>query len=498
MRQINSFIKQLQRRLNRLMALRELLNAAVVFLCGALVASLCYVLRGYKVNWNWYFLPLAFAIIFFMLRYVGKYCSRQNAANYADRHFDLKNALVSELDFAGVQGPFHELRREQTEKLCVRDKLKKIKLKIPGKTLLIAAGLLLLTSLLSALDDSAEIKKARETETNMRENTERLNQELKKKFEEMLKKLTPQEKKLLKKNGLNEEINKLKPQKELKEALRQYGKLEKKVRSLAARMELTEKERLLSMMARKLMKSNMTRQFGEKLNEKKYREAAKELRRNKLQNSDLKNKSEQLKKQRLQRIMEKMLESAREAKQTKSSLTKKIEKLLDSLNKCDNKQNCDNFEEINGDIDELGEELEKIGDAEKFLEKLKRMCKACNKAQSDCKAGCKAGCPAIGGTSKGKGKGIGSGKAGNFDNKAKDPDDKGYVAGLKGQKNKGSSRMKIEEAATGHGVKTRSEREVKAQFKRQMEAFISRDDVPPAMKTGVKEYFTKIHKDNEE
>jgi hypothetical protein len=495
MQQINNFIRQLQRRLNQRMALRELLNAAIVFFSGALVVALIYVLRGYKVDWRWYFLPLAVSVIFFLLRYVGKYCNRQRAANFADHHFDLKNALVSELDFARKKGPFHKLRRDQTEKLCVRDKLKKIKFQVSRKTLLTAAGLLLLTLLLSMLDDSAAVRNARDAENRMQETTENLNKELKKKFEEMVKKLTPQEKKMLKKSGLPEEIKKLESKKELKEALRQYGKLERKIRSLAARMDLTEKERLLRMMARKLMKSKDTRNFGEKLNEKKYREAAKELKSNKLKDPELKSKSEKQKKLRLQRIMEKMLESASEAGKSKSSLSKKIEKLMESLGKCSNKQKCDNLDEINGDIDELGKELENIEDAEKFLEKLKKMCKACNKCQAGCKA-CKAAC--MGGQGKGTGKGIGSGGAGNFNNKAKDPDDKGYAAGLKGQKNKGSSRMKIEEAETGHGVKTRSERKVKVYDKRQVEAFISRDDVPPAMKSGVKEYFTKIHTDNEE
>jgi hypothetical protein len=172
-----------------------------------------------------------------------------------------------------------------------------------------------------------------------------------------------------------------------------------------------------------------------------------------------------------------------------SSLAKNIEKLLESLNECDCKELGD-LDEINAELDELCDKLCELDDAKKFLARLKGMCKACNNAQCLCKAGF----PAIGKGGKGIGKGIGTAGAGNFNNKTKDPENKGYVTGLKGQKNKGSSRIKIEEAATGHGVSRRSERAVKADFKRRMESFISRDDVPPAMKTGVKEYFTKIHK----
>lgn len=489
MRQIDSFIKKLQRRLNIQMALREMCNASLVFLSGTVLIALIYFFRGYRVDCGWYFIPLTVAFIFFLLRYVSKYCRLQNAADYADRYFDLKNALISELDFAGRSGAFHELRRQQTKDLCNTDKLKTIRLKLPRKILLTALVLLLLSGFLSMLDDSERVRNTRAREQIIEKNTEELNKELKKKFAEMVEKLKPQEKKMLKESGLIEAVKKLSKEKDLKKALRQYGKLENEINKFAARMKIAEKERLLRMMAKKLMESKMTRSFGQKLNSGKYREAGKELKDSKLKDIDPKNKAEQLKKLRLKRTLEKMLESAKDADQMNNSLAKNIEKLMESLNKCDSKKECADLDEINGEIDKLSDKLCDLEDAKKFLAKLKGMCKACNNAQSLCKS------PSPGmGKGGGKGKGIGTANAGNFDNKAKAPDNKGYLTGLKGQKNKGSSRIKIEEAATGHGVSRRSERVVKAEYKRQMESFISRDDIPPTMKTGVKEYFTKIHK----
>ena len=160
------------------------------------------------------------------------------------------------------------------------------------------------------MDDSESIRNARDRAAQIEKTSDEINKELKKKYQEMLKKLKPHEKKLLKKSGLTEKFKKLKKQKELKKALRQYGKLEREIKNFSARMKLAEKERLLRMMAKKLMKSKMTRQFGKKLNSGKYREAAKELRRNKLNDIDPKNKLEQMKKLRMKRILEKMLESA--------------------------------------------------------------------------------------------------------------------------------------------------------------------------------------------
>ena len=491
MRQIDNFIKQLQKRLNFHMALREMCNAALLLLSGTLLIAAVYFFRGYRVDCRWYILPLVLAIIFFLLRYVSKYCKQQTAADYADRHFDLKNALVSELDFAGQSGAFHELRRRQTKELCADEKLKTIKLKLSRKTLSIIAGLLILTILLSMMDDSKSVRDAREREKKMEKTTEEINKELKKKFAEMLRKLKPKEKKKLKQSGMVEAVKKLSKEKDLKKALRQYGKLEREIKKFAARMKLAEKERLLRMMAKKLMKSKMTQNFGQKLKSGKYREAGKELKRNKLKDADPKNKSEQLKKLRLKRILEKMLESAKDADQMNSSMAKDIKELSKSLKKCDGKQQEGDIDEMNSKLSELSDKLGEIEDAKEFLAKLDKMCKACSKAQS----ACKSGKPGMGkNDNAGKGKGIGSAAAGNFNNKTKDPEKKGYISGLKGLKNKGASRIKVEEAASGHGVSRRAERAVNATTKRQMESFISRDDVPPAMKTGVKEYFTKIHK----
>lgn len=491
MQKIDHFIKQLQKRLNFHMALREMCNAVLLFLTGTLLVATIYVLRGYRVDCRCYFIPLAIALIFFILRYIAGYCKQAAAADYADRYFDLKNALVSELDFAGKSGAFHELRRQHTEKLCVSEKLKTIKFKLPRKVISMLVGLLVLTILLSMMDDSKYVRDARTKEERIEKTTEELNKELKKKFAEMLKKLKAKEKKILKESGLVEAVKKLSKEKELKKALRQYGKLEREIKKFAARMKMAEKERLLRMMAKKLMKSKMTQRFGKKLNSGKYRDAGKELKRNKLKDSDPKNKSEQLKKLRLKRILKKMLESAKDAEQMNSSMAKDIKELLKSLNKCDGKQQEGDIDEMNAKLSELSDKLGKIEDAKNFLAKLDKMGKACNSAQSTCKSGH----PGMGeGDKAGIGKGIGSASAGNFDNKTKDPDNKGYISGLKGLKNKGSSRIKVEEAASGHGVSRRAERAVNAPSKRQMESFISRDDVPPAMKTGVKEYFTKIHK----
>ena len=485
--QIDRFIQQLQRKLNLFTAIRESVKALVLLLAGCIGVALIYVFQGYKVNCLWYLLPFTVAVVFFVLRYISKYCSSRRAAAYADKHFGLSDALVSEMDFSGREGAFHKLRRKQTGSLCASNKLQGIKLNLSRKLLLIAALLLAGTVSLSMLDDSERIRNARAAEAEMEDVSEQLNNELKKKYAEMLKKLKPEEKKKLEKSGLTDALKKLKKQKKLKDALRQYGQLENKIRKFTARMKFAEKQRLLKMMAQKLMKSKMTRQFGQKLNAGKYRDAAKELMRNKLAKADLNNKDGELKRLRLERTLEKMLESAKDAGKMDSEMSKKLQKLLESLKEFDKDIDWDKLEEINGELCEICGDLEDLEDAEKFLLMLGKMRKQCNNAQFACRS--KSACMSC----NGKGKGIGAGIAGNFDNKNKDPDDKGYMTGLKGQKKGGSSRIKVEQAGSGYGVSRRSERKVKAQFKRRMESFISRDDVPPGMKSGVKEYFTIIH-----
>jgi hypothetical protein len=52
----------------------------------------------------------------------------------------------------------------------------------------------------------------------------------------------------------------------------------------------------------------------------------------------------------------------------------------------------------------------------------------------------------------------------------------------------------IENSASGSAISQRRARKVNNEFSYKMEEFIERNDVPDGMKTGVKRYFSDLHK----
>ncbi|MFC4992425.1 hypothetical protein [Rubritalea tangerina] len=69
----------------------------------------------------------------------------------------------------------------------------------------------------------------------------------------------------------------------------------------------------------------------------------------------------------------------------------------------------------------------------------------------------------------------------------------GALEQLSGQKGGGPSLSKIEEAESGSGVSGNYTTKKAQDFSRQMESFVERDDVPEELKSGVREYFKRIH-----
>jgi len=76
--------------------------------------------------------------------------------------------------------------------------------------------------------------------------------------------------------------------------------------------------------------------------------------------------------------------------------------------------------------------------------------------------------------------------------------DNGQNTKLKGLKGKGPSLTQVQAADDGDGVATRGAEAKQREFERQFESFVDREDIPEDLKNGVKEYFTNIHRVDEE
>ena len=76
--------------------------------------------------------------------------------------------------------------------------------------------------------------------------------------------------------------------------------------------------------------------------------------------------------------------------------------------------------------------------------------------------------------------------------------DEGKYARLPGVKGKGPSQIQVLDTGTGSGVSRLRPTRRSTEFKKQVESFIQREDVPEDVKSGVKKYFETIHQVPEE
>ena len=142
------------------------------------------------------------------------------------------------------------------------------------------------------------------------------------------------------------------------------------------------------------------------------------------------------------------------------------------------------------DLDKLNKYLKKMAVKRKASQKLSKLCKACSQCQGSLSQ-CACNSPNAGGK-----------KAGWGSNTARrdveeELTDNGQTTALTGIKGEGPSLTKIESADEGTGTSTRKAVERERKFQRQYESFVSREDVPNEVKTGVKRYFQLIHQIDE-
>ena len=71
--------------------------------------------------------------------------------------------------------------------------------------------------------------------------------------------------------------------------------------------------------------------------------------------------------------------------------------------------------------------------------------------------------------------------------------DNGQTTQIKGIKGAGPSLTAVEAADSGSGVSPRRGTAREREFKHQFESFVQREDVPEAVRDGVKQYFQIIH-----
>jgi tetratricopeptide (TPR) repeat protein len=364
--------------------------------------------------------------------------------------------------------------------------------------------------ILAMLDSSPRVIAAEARQRLTLTTTDKINQDLRKELKALEQKLSPTEKKLLKQTQLDKLVNNLKLRDKFKDAMRQYAKLEKVLNRLSANQQFKSNQRLLNEIARQLLKAGTTKKLGQQLLNGKYRQAGQLLREFK-QTGDSQRNLEKLKK-----VLAKMKKAAEQLVGNKSKFKERLSALKKAIDRYDKKlQQAAKMSDSNTkealaqaeqqadeQLDNLSEALEQQQVTDEFIKKLMKMRRAMQKAQQQMRgmqqgAGMKGqgGMPIKGqGMQVGSGAKVGSAVAKNSREQGDKLNAVGKERKLTGQKGRGASQKMIENSASGSAISQRRARKVNNEFSYKMEEFIERNDVPDGMKTGVKRYFSDLHK----
>ena len=532
---IIQFLKRVTARLN----LNRAARIAGWALFGAGVAMLVHAIyfrvQGELVPWTGAMLVLGAAGLVGFFLWLGNRPSLADAAHVADEKFDLKDGLVSALQFGeeGKEGEVYELQRKGVENKVENLKAEEIKVTYPGRWAAVGAGALAVALWMGFLPPSEAVQARMDREQMTSDRTEEIKKELEEMVEEIIEDLSDDEKEVLNPDELKEWVAELKQTKDQREAMKQLARFEQKLSKAMAGLETREEEETMKLAAAELSKSDMAaaRQLGKKIEAKDFDLAAEDLKKatKKLTDQDIKKmtaeqkkmKAEDLKK--LREMTKRMANAAKnrtprqgKMRDAKGKLAKAngkdLKQLMEDADDAveDFEDMLDDMEEMDGDMEEMEEgECEMCDKMGKLQGKMKRMgakrkmkgkMKKLRAGLGKCQSFAMGKSQMLGlAQSMAEAKGAGGLKpgVGTDSTRRKERDkltDNGNGTELKGQHGEGPSVTAVEEAESGTGISGRNvEAEKARQFQRKMEAFVRRDDVPEEVKMGVKEYFERVH-----
>lgn len=543
---IDKFVKQVRERLNRHFWLDILIRCMCAAGVVLIIVGLSYILRGYHVPLFWYPAVVFLAVIVTSGLWLFFRRSFDDAAIHTDKHFKLKDAVCSYKGFSNAhkQGGIYDLQAGHTkaelEKVSVTD----VRYKWPARTIGLCIVLMFSSGLLALKADNPKIAQRRQTAEQMLLDTEQINEQIKDTLEQIKEQAKEDDiEKLVAPDKLQAMVDELKKTPDLKDAMRQYARLEKKLNDVLSKLQQRKDEQLYEKMGKALQKHERAKALGNRLIKKQYKEAAIELQKFKIdKKSPIENQRKQLK--QLKSISERM---ANEARQNKSSsnaakLAKSLDKAASNLSKALNSSSkgsgsqnpkgsqqssqssssqgsssqgsssqgsssqgsgsqgsgSEGAEGVNESLSEMAENLNNLDAKRKAQSAIQKLCESLSQCQGKLSGksgnGSGKGDGSGNGDGSGQGDGIGSGSSSNTNaniNNSPATGDKSVLKGIKGQ---GPSVNTTEAASNGSGSSSGSKARLIEQYKHQAESFIRREDVSEAVKSGVKEYFENIHR----
>ena len=548
---IDKFVKKVRERLNRHLWLDILVKCMCAAGVVLLIVGLSYILRGYHVPLFWYPTALFLAVVVTSGLWLFFRRSFDDAAIHTDKHFKLKDTVCSYKGFSNAhkQGGIYDLQAEYTktelEKVSVTD----VRYIWPVGTTGVCIVLMFSSALLTLKADNPKIAQRRQTAEQMLLDTEQINEQIKDTLEQIKEQAKEDDiEKLVAPDKLQAMVDELKKTPDLKDAMRQYARLEKQLNDVLSKLQQRKDEQSYEKMGKVLQKLDCAKALGNRLIKKQYKEAAIELQKFKIdKKAPIENQRKQL--EQLKSISERM---ANEARQNNSSsnaakLAKNLDKAASNLSKALNSSGnssgsqssssqssssqgsssqssssqgptsqgsssqgsssqgsdsqgsgSEGSEGVNESLSQMAENLNNLDAKHKAQSAIEKLCKSLSQCQGklsdkSCNGGGK-GNGNCSGDGSGQGDGIGSGSSSNTNtniNNSPTTGDKSVLRGIKGQ---GPSVNTTEAASDGSGSSSGSKARLIEKYKHQAESFIRREDVSEAVKSGVKEYFENIHR----
>lgn len=545
---VDRFVSEVRTRLNRELAWRVLRWSLLGGGAVMLAVALAYVLRGYQVPGAWYAGVFGASLLaaggtWWLTRWRD-----EDAERFIDRYFDLKDSVSSMRAFerAGRHGGFYELQSEQVRRTLAKLDPGRVEMPTRGALTGGAMAVVVLAAAMAMIGPSDAVVARQIEAVRTLEQTQQLNRDIEEYVQKLIEESDPEVAELIDPSELRRWVEQLEAQDDPREALRQYAAFEREVNRMAARMSQRRDEDLLARAAEELKKDRDTRELGERLERKEYREAAEQfedLSPEELDLEDLERARERL--ERLQAMTERIANAGREMQQRRGSQNQNRQGSGENASESSSGErgSASSGSAVqasgtgSGSGGSAGEATEMDGDLAELIEELEEALEEYDQALAECEGGGgeeaarlalqrgdEAGerlarlrrrlddldtmrqaqqrlaglCEALGqcqvavASPNAGGLEAGWGAADSFTNTQETRED-GQLTRLRGQQGEGPALTTVEDADSGTGVSTRGTASVNVEFERQLESFVQREDVPRAVRDGVKHYFENIH-----
>lgn len=503
MKDIHNFVEDCRKRMNQEILLS--ITSSFALFCAVLLCllSLTYIFRGHAVNSVVLLYPLPFLLIAVFLRYKREKKCDAKASLFADEFFQLNNALSSARNFSQLESedPFHQIHFRRTSAQCRSLCSSTIPVDVPWKKIVVSGLYIVLCLILLSYDDSPEVAAQKARDQKILAISTQINEELKKKVEELDEGLNAEEKDEFKKSNVAKKVKELEAGKDKLEQLKKLSSLEKSLKDFQGSLNNLDDKRLMDKLSEKLSKNLKAKELAKNLEQGQYGKAAQDLSKLEMKDSDSLKALNQ-KSQRIKELSKAMQKALKDLKFNKSKLAQSMKDFSDKNLKLSDKmcQMCENpgkgdkdaknmvLSKMNQSLSNMKSMLMKMQMKSNLNSKMNSLNSSLMQMQSSL---AKEDMPPM------NNKGAGS------DSPELKLENRGTLKGLdfnslraKGQVGeKGETQFSKEEAKSGTAQSAVAAKQINQEnLKRQVESFTKRADIPPDVHNIVKEYFNSLHK----